>query len=164
MTVNEYARAGILDPKIDITMSRDPSSKLLQFAKVKLSDLPLLLHSMYFLQEMQLVFPNSHHINHSTFVVKELATACHANDITDLIILQEHHGTPDTLIISHFPHGPTLYFMLHNMWPCGLLERAQVKLHEQAQVGAGHTVHPPTVGSADTDTDVHVWAARGTSS
>lgn len=30
----EYTRAGIRDPKIVITTSRDPSSKLLQFAKV----------------------------------------------------------------------------------------------------------------------------------
>jgi U3 small nucleolar ribonucleoprotein protein IMP4 len=30
----EYARAGIRDPKLVITTSRDPSSKLLQFAKV----------------------------------------------------------------------------------------------------------------------------------
>ena len=31
---NEYSRAGIQDPKILITTSRDPSSRLLQFAKV----------------------------------------------------------------------------------------------------------------------------------
>ena len=31
---NEYSRAGIMDPKIIVTTSRDPSSKLLQFAKV----------------------------------------------------------------------------------------------------------------------------------
>jgi hypothetical protein len=31
---NEYSRAGIMDPKIVITTSRDPSSKLLQYAKV----------------------------------------------------------------------------------------------------------------------------------
>ena len=31
---DEYARAGIVDPKIFITTSRDPSSRLLQFAKV----------------------------------------------------------------------------------------------------------------------------------
>jgi len=31
---NEYSRAGVNDPKIMITTSRDPSSKLLQFAKV----------------------------------------------------------------------------------------------------------------------------------
>ena len=112
---NEYARAGILDPKIVITTSRDPSSKLLQFAKVGLSDLPFSLHFMYFIQEMRLVFPNSHRINRGTYVVKELATACRANDVTDLIILHEHRGTPDALIVSHFPHGPTLYFTLHNV-------------------------------------------------
>ncbi|EIW82402.1 hypothetical protein CONPUDRAFT_153282 [Coniophora puteana RWD-64-598 SS2] len=33
---NEYSRAGIEDPKILITTSRDPSSKLLQFAKASL--------------------------------------------------------------------------------------------------------------------------------
>jgi U3 small nucleolar ribonucleoprotein protein IMP4 len=47
--------------------------------------------------------------------VKDLADACRANDITDLIILHEHRGTPDALIVSHFPHGPTLYFTLSNV-------------------------------------------------
>ncbi|KAG8741602.1 snoRNA-binding rRNA-processing protein imp4 [Ceratobasidium sp. 414] len=95
---DEYSRAGITDPKIVITTSRDPSSKLLQFAK-----------------EMRLVFPNSHRINRGTYVVKELADACRANDVTDLVVLHEHRGVPDTLIVSHFPHGPTLYFSLHNV-------------------------------------------------
>ncbi|KAI0003063.1 Brix-domain-containing protein [Russula compacta] len=95
---SEYSRAGILDPKIILTTSRDPSSKLLQFAK-----------------EMRLVFPNSHRINRGNYVVKDLAEACRANDVTDLIVLHEHRGTPDAMIISHFPHGPTLYFTLHNV-------------------------------------------------
>ncbi|OSD04348.1 Brix-domain-containing protein [Trametes coccinea BRFM310] len=95
---NEYSRAGILDPKIVVTTSRDPSSKLLQFAK-----------------EMRLVFPNSHRINRGNYVVKELAEACRANDVTDLIVLHEHRGVPDAMIVSHFPHGPTVYFTLHNV-------------------------------------------------
>ncbi|KIJ70194.1 hypothetical protein HYDPIDRAFT_172074 [Hydnomerulius pinastri MD-312] len=95
---NEYSRAGIHDPKIVITTSRDPSSKLLQFAK-----------------EMRLVFPNAHRINRGNYVVKELADACRANDITDLIVLHEHRGIPDAMIVSHFPHGPTVYFTLHNV-------------------------------------------------
>lgn len=95
---NEYSRAGILDPKIIVTTSRDPSSKLLQFAK-----------------EMRLVFPNSHRINRGNYVVKELADACRANDVTDLVILHEHRGTPDAMIVSHFPHGPTVFFTLHNV-------------------------------------------------
>lgn len=95
---SEYTRAGVLDPKILITTSRDPSSRLLQFSK-----------------EMRLVFPNSHRINRGNYVVKELAEACRANEITDLIILHEHRGTPDAMIVSHFPHGPTLYVSLHNV-------------------------------------------------
>ncbi|KAK0190984.1 anticodon-binding protein [Armillaria mellea] len=80
---NEYSRAGISDPKIVITTSRDPSSKLLQFSK-----------------EIRLVFPNSHRINRGNYVVKELADACRANDYA--------------MIVSHFPHGPTVYFTLTN--------------------------------------------------
>ncbi|KAH7340579.1 Brix-domain-containing protein [Rhizoctonia solani] len=95
---DEYSRAGIMDPKIVITTSRDPSSKLLQFSK-----------------EMKLVFPNSTRINRGNYVVKELADACRANDVTDLVVLHEHRGVPDALIVSHFPHGPTLYFSLHNV-------------------------------------------------
>ena len=82
---------------------------------------------------MRLVFPNSHRINRGNYVVKELAEACRANDITDLVILHEHRGKPgiyilpnyhfiacshcslDAMIVSHFPHGPTIYFTLHNV-------------------------------------------------
>lgn len=100
---SEYSRAGIADPKIVITTSRDPSSKLLQFAKV---------FSVYHLvpldgrltqiltKEMRLVFPNAHRINRGNYVVKELAEACRANDVTDLVIVHEHRGTPGTF--DHF--------------------------------------------------------------
>ncbi|KAK7049599.1 snoRNA-binding rRNA-processing protein imp4 [Paramarasmius palmivorus] len=95
---SEYSRAGIQDPKIVITTSRDPSSKLLQFSK-----------------EMRLVFPNSHRVNRGNYVMNELAEACRANDVTDLIVLHEHRGVPDAMIVSHFPHGPTVYFTLNNV-------------------------------------------------
>ena len=81
---------------------------------------------------MRLVFPNSYRINRGNYVVKELADACRANDVTDLVVLHEHRGVPgssgsmrgrftlltlrtDAMIVSHFPHGPTLYFTLHNV-------------------------------------------------
>jgi U3 small nucleolar ribonucleoprotein protein IMP4 len=87
------------------------------------------------IKEMRLVFPNSHRINRGNYVVKELAEACRANDITDLIVLHEHRGIPgagtfvnflvnkntkmscyqDAMIVSHFPHGPTVYFTLNNV-------------------------------------------------
>lgn len=44
------------------------------------------------------MFPNSHRINRGNYVVKELAEACRANDITDLIVLHEHRGTPGAFI------------------------------------------------------------------
>ncbi|KIM22380.1 hypothetical protein M408DRAFT_290849 [Serendipita vermifera MAFF 305830] len=94
----EYSRAGIRDPKIVVTTSRDPSSKLLQFSK-----------------EIRLVLPNSHRINRGNYVVKELAEACRANEVTDLVILHETRGVPDAFIVSHFPHGPTVFFTLHNV-------------------------------------------------
>ncbi|KAJ3085016.1 snoRNA-binding rRNA-processing protein imp4 [Quaeritorhiza haematococci] len=95
---DEYARAGAEDPKILITTSRDPSSRLQIFAK-----------------EMRLIFPNSQRINRGNYVMKEIVDACRANDVTDLIILHEHRGQPDGMVVCHFPYGPTAYFTLHNV-------------------------------------------------
>lgn len=81
---------------------------------------------------MRLVFPNSHRINRGNYVIKDLSEACRANDVTDLIVLHEHRGIPgmlmfppplrifcslylDAMIVSHFPHGPTVYFNLSNV-------------------------------------------------
>ncbi|KCV68750.1 hypothetical protein, variant [Fonticula alba] len=95
---DEYANAGMFDPKIVVTTSRDPSSRLDQFTK-----------------EMRLVFPGAQKINRGNYVIKELADACRANGVTDLIIFHETRGEPDGMIVSHFPYGPTAYFSLHNV-------------------------------------------------
>jgi len=95
---DEYKWAGVQDPKLVITTSRDPSSKLKQFAK-----------------EMKLLFPNSQRINRGHYEMKQLIDACRANEVTDVIILHEHRGTPDGLIICHLPFGPTAYFTLLNV-------------------------------------------------
>ncbi|KAJ3045413.1 snoRNA-binding rRNA-processing protein imp4 [Rhizophlyctis rosea] len=95
---DEYSRAGEIDPKILITTSRDPSSRLQQFAK-----------------EMRLMFPNSSRINRGNYVIKDIVDACRSNEATDLILLHETRGQPDGMVISHFPHGPTAYFTLHNV-------------------------------------------------
>lgn len=94
---DEYARAGIDDPKILITTSRSPSSRLTQFAK-----------------ELKLVFPNAQRMNRGNTVQKDLIDACTANDVTDLIIVHEHRGMPDGLIVCHLPYGPTAHFSLIN--------------------------------------------------
>lgn len=40
------------------------------------------------------MFPNAHRINRGNYVVRELADACRANDVTDLVVLHEHRGVP----------------------------------------------------------------------
>ncbi|KAF2078189.1 hypothetical protein CYY_000479 [Polysphondylium violaceum] len=94
---DEYARAGIMDPKVFITTSREPSSRLIQFSK-----------------ELKMLFPNSQKMNRGAHVMKEIVDACRANDVTDLIIAHEHRGEPVGLVISHLPYGPTAYFEIKN--------------------------------------------------
>nr|XP_039251553.1 U3 small nucleolar ribonucleoprotein protein IMP4-like [Styela clava] len=94
---DEYRWVGVEDPKIMITTSHDPSSKLKQFAK-----------------EIKLMFPNAQRLNRGNHEMKALISACKANDVTDFIVLHEHRGEPDGLIISHLPHGPTTYFNMSN--------------------------------------------------
>jgi hypothetical protein len=124
----EYARAGIRDPKLVITTSRDPSSKLLQFAKVCLNDDHPYIHLDSWKQEMRLVFPNSHRINRGNYVIKELAEACRANEVTDLIVLHETRGVPGTFTKSTMPHTSPAdvpcrrpHSLAFSPWPNGLL-------------------------------------------
>lgn len=95
---DEYRWAGVEDPKIMITTARDPSSKLKQFAK-----------------EMKLIFPNSQRINRGNYRIEQLIDACRANDITDVVMVQEHRGVPDGLVVCHLPYGPTAFFNLSNV-------------------------------------------------
>jgi len=95
---DEYALAGIEPPKILITTSRDPSSKLIQFSK-----------------ELSLVFPNANRMNRGNHVIRELAGASRRHGFTDLILVHETRGRPDGLIVSHLPYGPTAYFTLFNV-------------------------------------------------
>ncbi|XP_047122431.1 U3 small nucleolar ribonucleoprotein protein IMP4 isoform X1 [Hydra vulgaris] len=94
---DEYRWAGVEDPKLMITTSHNPSSRLKQFAK-----------------ELKLILPNSQRLNRGNYVLSQLVTACKANDVTDLVIAHEHRGNPDGLIICHLPFGPTAYFSLSN--------------------------------------------------
>ena len=61
---DEYRWAGVEDPKIVVTTSRDPSSKLKQFAK-----------------ELKLLFPNAQRMNRGSYEIGQLIAACRANDV-----------------------------------------------------------------------------------
>lgn len=96
---DEYsALSGISDPKVLITTSRDPSVKLLQFLK-----------------EIKLMFPNSLKLNRGNYIMSDLVSTCSRVQISDMILLHEHRGVPSSLTVSHFPHGPTAIFTLHNV-------------------------------------------------
>lgn len=95
---DEYHWAGVEDPKIMVTTSRDPSSRLKMFVK-----------------ELRLIFPNAQRMNRGAYEMKQLVHACRANDVTDFIIVHENRGNPDGLIICHLPYGPTAYFTLSNV-------------------------------------------------
>ena len=94
---DEYNIEFLKEPNILITTSRNASSRLTQFLK-----------------EMKLVIPNSERMNRGSYIVKDLVDLCLKKQFTDLIILHEHRGEPDGLIISHMPYGPTIYFGLSN--------------------------------------------------
>lgn len=95
---DEYRFAGVADPKLLITTSRDPSSRLKQFVK-----------------EMRLIFPNCQRMNRGNYDMKQMLHACRANDVTDFLIVHEHRGVPDGLIVCHLPFGPTAYFTMSDI-------------------------------------------------
>ena len=35
-----------------------------------------------------------------------------ANSVTDFLVVHEHRGVPDGLVVCHLPHGPTAYFTM----------------------------------------------------
>ncbi|CAK9436977.1 uncharacterized protein LODBEIA_P14650 [Lodderomyces beijingensis] len=96
---DEYsALSGISDPKVIITTSRDPSVRLLQFSK-----------------EIKLMFPNSLKLNRGNYIINDLVQTCARVQVSDMVILHEHRGVPASITVSHFPHGPTAIFTLHNV-------------------------------------------------
>ncbi|KAJ6802383.1 U3 small nucleolar ribonucleoprotein IMP4 [Iris pallida] len=95
---DEYANASVSDPKILLTTSRNPSAPLTQFVK-----------------ELKFVFPNSTRMNRGGQVISEIIESCRAHEFTDVILVHEHRGVPDNLVVCHLPFGPTAYFSLFNV-------------------------------------------------
>lgn len=92
---DEYGDAGLLDPRVCVTTSRDPSSRLKQFAK-----------------EVKLLLPNATRINRGNNRVDTLMESCKQQEFTDVVIVQETRGEPDGLVVCHLPLGPTAFFTL----------------------------------------------------
>jgi U3 small nucleolar ribonucleoprotein protein IMP4 len=112
---DEYATIGIKDPKVCVTTSRDPSSRLKSFSK-----------------EIKLCIPNSVALNRGNTRTDELTNVCKQNDFTDVVIVGETRGNPDLLIVSHLPYGPTAYFNISNT----------ILRHDIPEVGQSSTAYP----------------------
>ena len=53
-----------------------------------------------FLKEMKLVVPNCQRMNRGGHTISEILETCRADGFTDLLVLQEHRGVPDGLVVS----------------------------------------------------------------
>nr|5O9E_A Chain A, Putative U3 small nucleolar ribonucleoprotein [Thermochaetoides thermophila DSM 1495] len=97
--MDEYSElSGIVDPRVLVTTSRDPSSRLMAFSK-----------------EIRLMFPTAIRLNRGNLILPDLVMSAQRERLSDIILLHEHRGTPTAITISHFPHGPTLMASLHNV-------------------------------------------------
>ena len=94
---DEYVQEDYTDPAILITTSRNPSTRLLKFFK-----------------EMGLTLPNATRMNRGAYKLKDIVDMCIKRGFTDLMLLHEHKGEPDGMIVSHLPNGPTVYMGLGN--------------------------------------------------
>ncbi|KAK5739533.1 snoRNA-binding rRNA-processing protein imp4 [Elasticomyces elasticus] len=96
---DEYSYlSGVVDPRILVTTSRDPSSRLGSFAK-----------------EIRLLLPTAIRLNRGNLVLPNLVGSAKSSGLSDVILLHEHRGTPTAMTVSHLPHGPTASFSLHNV-------------------------------------------------
>lgn len=96
---DEYAHlSGIVDPRVLVTTSRDPSTRLSAFSK-----------------EVRLLLPTAIRLNRGNYVLPNLVASANSSGLTDIVLLHEHRGTPTALTVSHLPHGPTASFSLHNV-------------------------------------------------
>jgi len=97
---DEYARAGIRDPKIFITTSRKPSSRLTKFVKVIFT--LKRNFSLIEYQELRLIFPNAVKVNRGAYILPQLVQTCRENEVTDLILVHETRGEPGTVTVTKY--------------------------------------------------------------
>ncbi|CAF0866378.1 unnamed protein product [Adineta steineri] len=65
-----------------------------------------------FLKELARVLPNTTYFQRRHHPIKRIIKKMNKLDYTDLLVINEDHGKPCTLYISHLPEGPTMKFRL----------------------------------------------------
>jgi len=80
---DEYSHmSGVIDPRVLVTTSRDPSSRLGTFSK-----------------EVRLLLPTSIRLNRGNLILSNLVSSAQASGLSDIIVLHEHRGTPTALSV-----------------------------------------------------------------
>ncbi|KAH8727698.1 anticodon-binding protein [Phaeosphaeriaceae sp. PMI808] len=75
---DEYSHlSGVVDPRILVTTSRDPSSRLGTFAK-----------------EIRLLLPTAIRLNRGNLILNNLVSSAQSSGLSDIVLLHEHRGTP----------------------------------------------------------------------
>jgi U3 small nucleolar ribonucleoprotein protein IMP4 len=54
-------------------------------------------------------------LNRGNLILPNLVDSAKSADLSDVLLLHEHRGTPTAITVSHLPHGPTASFSLHNV-------------------------------------------------
>ena len=85
-------------PKILITCSDNPHSKTIAFIK-----------------ELTRIIPNSEPKWRKKSSIKKMVKDATKLDYTDIIIVNEDNRTPNGLVVTHLPEGPTAHFKLSNV-------------------------------------------------
>ena len=85
-------------PKILITCSDNPHSKTIAFIK-----------------ELTRIIPNSEPKWRKKSSIKKMVKDATKLEYTDIIIVNEDNRTPNGLVVTHLPEGPTAHFKLSNV-------------------------------------------------
>lgn len=48
-------------------------------------------------------------------MLSEIIETCRRHEYTDVVLVYEHRGVPNRLVVCHLPFGPTAYFGLYNV-------------------------------------------------
>jgi rRNA maturation protein Rpf1 len=68
-----------------------------------------------FLKEIKAAIPNVEYYERKNFLIKDVIEQGKKMGYTDLLLWYEKHGKPHSLIMSHFPDGPTATFRVSGL-------------------------------------------------
>lgn len=85
-------------PKVMITTDNKPTKKTKGFVK-----------------ELSRIIPNAELMWRKNSSIKKLVKDCNERGFSDIVIVNENAKTPNQVIITHLPDGPTAHFKLSNV-------------------------------------------------